>query len=215
MLPGDWTKGNQGHFKRIHNLAVAKFAAQTTGLKPALESVLFANNKTVASDAVQLIEISTVEWANEVDYPSVVSDGKLVNKLDKGVLLNAEKVGSLKLVKEHTHLEVLNNVALFKNKDRYELVSTNLEERNVLQAKAVDGNFPDYDKIFSDGSDVIAEININGVLLAELCKTLAGIGTLGNIVTLKIRKDGKPLEIHARSVETTQVGRALIMPMRG
>ena len=43
-----------------HNLAVAKFASQTKGLKPELEAVLFTNNKTVATDSTRLIEISTI-----------------------------------------------------------------------------------------------------------------------------------------------------------
>lgn len=75
-----------------HNLAVAKLAAKTT-IKPALASVAFCGNKTVATDSFRLVEVSTCD-EEEATVPVLVPAAKVSRlKLKKDAFVDLSDFG--------------------------------------------------------------------------------------------------------------------------
>lgn len=190
-----------------NNLAVVKCSAQTKGLRPALESVLFTNNKTVATDSFKIVEVSTPEIKDE--FPEIPNK-KALKDLEKPILLKAEQVADVKFFKKNKTLPILDNCILSSlDEKNYEITTTDLNKTNSVLVSKVDDNFPNYEPLFED-EKVKAEITINGQFLAELLEVLNGVNKYSHI-TLKI-KDTK-IELQTEG-ENNQKGRALLMAVR-
>lgn len=76
-----------------HNLAVAKIASKKTN-KPALASVAFCGNKTVATDSFRLVEVTTCD-EEEAHAPVLVPAAKVSRlKLRKDSFVELSEVGT-------------------------------------------------------------------------------------------------------------------------
>lgn len=194
-----------------NNLAVAAFAAKHR-IGKAIEYVLFRKDRTVATDSFLLIEVTTPKKKNQgiEDYPTLPAK-QVIRDSDDDMLLRAEQVRGLKMVKPMKHLEVMNNVVIADPgvEGKLEIVSANLEETQSVIADTGKEKFPDYEKLFVHEG---FEITVNPEYLAKVLKAAAGVNP--GEVTLKIQTDSKlkPIEVHAEGRDEQKL-RALVMPI--
>ena len=175
-----------------HNQAVAKFAAKTC-VKPVLASVLFTNEKTIATDSSRLLEVSSLRQEDDsenIDPTLILADSVRVIQLPKKRPTFWFKTATKKLVEIMTRDE----------RGAEKVFSTN---------DIIDEEFPDYEQLFPTEFDV--EIIMNGKLLGEM---LTEIGKMSkrSSVTIKI-KQGKPVVLISETDEGQKV-RGLIMQQR-
>jgi len=185
-----------------NNLNVAKFAS-TSDIRPELAGVLFTKSKTVATDAVRLIEVSTHAKLDVTKIPQAMQGFK-------PFIVNAKQLREVKLPHNKSIAELDTLAVKFRDDSKVELMTADKDgNQNVRVLRSIAGEFPDYEKIFPTGAPV-AEITINGEMIAELFATLAKIGNL-SMVTLKLYGKTKPVVLEAGNEQ--QKGRAMIMGM--
>lgn len=190
---------------------VSKFASKEN-YKPALSGVLFAKDKTVATDAYSLIEISTDKNLKIEEYPKV--HGHSAMHGTKPFLVPATAVKDLKIPKVTPSMTALESVALRHVDDKkvqFLISDGSIEGTKTQYAPRIDEAFPDYEQLFST-SEPHAELMVNGKYLMELAKALSALSPTDRI-TIKMYGKNKALELSAESNEGRQKGRALLMPL--
>jgi len=186
------------------NLECARFASKSDN-KPELASVFFRSDRTVATDGFRLLEVTT---------PTDVKPEEFNKDAMRGCapfLADAKAVAKIKISK-HKTLPALDNVAikhLDKDGATFLLIDDDLSQ-STITARVVDGKFPDYESIFPSGNPV-AEVTINGKLLAELLETMAKLNQLSS-VKIKFYANDKPFALFAEG--NGQAARGLLMPIR-
>ena len=190
-----------------HNLAVAKFAAKD-GIREEINAVLFAKEKTAATDGIRLLEVSVSTTGKAEEFPQI--DGISAMRGCSPFLVNAKQVAELK-PKGAKHLPITEFVALKHLDDkRVEFLTTDLESSRVSQARRIDGKFPDYEQIFPKDEPKV-RFKIDGAKLAELLKVMSELPQSGQVEVLCY---GGLLPIELRSDNGNQKARGLIMPIR-
>lgn len=196
-----------------HNLAVAKIAA-TSNLRKELTCVAFFKDKTVATDAFRLIEVSTPKGGHTIDdYPTIEGINIVKNIEKEPILLRAKTVQALKPVKATKSLPILNHIVLSsRGDDRFELVSTNLEDLKTETINAVvDKDFPKYEQVIPKGEPK-AIVRVNGKYLSEIVTLLGNLSALNHTVDIEIHGENQPIVIKAEG--NGQTGRGLVMPIK-
>lgn len=185
-----------------HNLSVVRFAAKD-GAKEELTGVLFTKDKTVATDAVRLLEVSVDTAVKVEDYPKV--QGNAAMHGCKPFLASVKQLNEIKI--RSGQMPILNCVAI-KHLDEksIEFMSTNLETADIKSVRRIDGKFPDYKKLFPI-SKPVAQFTIDGLKFAELLKVMSEIGKLG-AVQVRYYGTDKPIELRADA--ETQRSRGLM-----
>ena len=153
------------------NLSVAKIASKGNGLKPALESVMFTKNFTVATDSYRLIEISTPRSAKVSEFPKV--DGVSAMQGCSPFLVNAKMLKEKVKIPKKIILPILGHVAVKHIHDnRIEFYTTNGSNADVQNVQRINDKFPDYEKIFPTEKP-LAEIEVSGELLAGVLEIMS------------------------------------------
>ena len=176
-----------------NNLDVCKITSQY------YDRVLFTKNKTVATDAVRLIEITTPSSFDIADFP-----GQTVKDFEPFCVV-ADSLSNVKAPKKH-NLPICNNVAIEKIED-LSVTFQSVNGSNNVHKSEVD--FPEYEKLFPD-VEPMAEVKVNGKLLSEILVMLAKLDK-NKFVTLKLYGKNKSIILEAGNSE--QQGRALVMPI--
>ena len=190
-----------------HNLAVAKFAA-TGGAREELTGVLFTKEKTAATDSFRLLEVSVDSNLKVEDYPKTPQGGSVMRGC-KPFIVPAKALAEIKIPKSSKASPVLESVAIkYLDDKRVDFITTNLEAADVKTARCIDAKFPDYSEIFPK-HEPLAEMLINGELLAELVKVMSEINK-----ELRIKFYGKEKPVVIECGSATQKARGMIMPIR-
>ena len=188
-----------------HNLSVAKFAAKD-GIREELASVYFTSKLTAATDSIRLLEVSVSTTGNAEEFPKV--DDMSAMRGCSPFLVNAKQVAELK-PKGAKSLPIAEFVALKHLDDkRVEFLTTDVESSQVKQVRRIVGKFPDYEQIFPKGT-AVAEVVLNGEMLSELVKVMAG---LHEQVRVKFYGKEKPLVLECGT--ETQKARGLLQCIR-
>ena len=192
-----------------HNLNVAKFAAKGGG-RPELNGVYFTADKTVATDAIRLLEISTPANLPVADFPQV-GGVSAMRGAKPFILLGSMLRERVKLSNKKNSMPYERVMAIkHVHENRVEVLTTDgLRSFNTNIAR-LSGKFPDYEAIFPAGA-AKAEVVINGKLLAEMLEELAELDSLGN-VKIKFYAKDKPVVLEAGDLN--QNGRGMIMPIK-
>lgn len=194
------------------NWECQKFASKSE-LKPEIATVLFSKNKTVATDAFRLLEVTTDSSVNVKDFPRL-PDGKTAMMGFKPFMVPARAVAELAKMRtgKNSNLPILSYVAVSSvKKDSVEFIATDLEIGDTKVIRTIEGKFPDYEKLFNEAGNPVAEIKINGKLMAELLETMAKFNRIGE-VTIKFYGKNKALLFEAGN--NNQKARAALMPLR-
>lgn len=168
--------------------------------------MLFTPKKTVATDSFRLLEVSVSTIGKAEEFPQ--PDGMSAMRGCNPFLISAKQVAELK-PKGAKGLPITEFVAVKHLDDkRVEFLTTDLESSQVKQARRVDAQFPQYEQIFPQG-EAVAEVVLNGEMLAELVKVMAG---LHEQVKVKFYGKDKPLVFECGTTE--QKARGLLMPIK-
>ena len=191
-----------------NNLNITKIASKNEN-RPELTGVFFKSDKTVATDTFRLIEMSTPSNVKPEDYPKLPS-GKTAMRGCKPFIVSAKELSKIKIPNNKT-LPIVNHLAIGHVDDqRVELLTTDLETEQVKSLRRIDGNFPDYEKLFPVDKP-IAEVELNADYLSELLNIM---GKLNNLKSVKIKFHGpdKPLVLEASGPD--QKARGMLMLLR-
>ena len=181
------------------NLSVAKMASQSD-MKLALASVLFTKDKTVASDGVRLLEISTPKNAKVSEFPKAMQGCK-------PFLARARQIKDIKLLKN----SAMPLVAIKHLDDtRVEFITSVGDTITSHNVARVHEQFPDYNKIFPTEKP-LAEVELNGLLLAELLEVMSKLDRMSK-VKIKVYAPNKPVVLEAGDKEV-QFARGMLMCM--
>lgn len=189
------------------NLEVSRFAS-TNESRPELTGVFFTKDKVVATDSFKLVEITTPRGLKVEDYPKV--NGKAAMRGFKPFIVPAKELSKIK-ISSNKDLPMLNNMAVsYVDDKRVDFITTDLESVQVKSLRRIDGQYPDYERVFPK-SKPKAEVLINGDFLAEVAELLAKTNKLRSI-RVKFYGENMPLVIESSGEE--QTARAMVMPMR-
>jgi len=194
-----------------HNLAVAKIASKSE-VREELAGVYFTANKTVATDSVRLLEVTVPANVKPEDYPAV--EGATAMRGVQPFIVSAKMLRErVKLPKNiGSRLPILAHMAIKHLHDnRVEFLTTDLETANLVTVKRIMGKYPDYEKIFPTGEPV-AEVEVNGEMLAEMLVILAKLGGANKAIKIKFYGNGAPVTLEAGN--DNQKGRGMVMPLR-
>jgi len=187
---------------------ICKFASKSE-TRPELAGVFFKTDRVVITDGFRLIEMTVPSDIKIEDYPKV--QGKSAMRGFKPFIISAKELSKIKIPKNKT-LFILNNIAVnYVDDQRVELMTTNLETADIKSFKRIDGQFPDYEKIFPTG-EVKAEISCNGEMLAEMLEVMSKLDNNNKTVKIKFYGDNIPLVLEAKN--NNQEARSLLMPLR-
>jgi len=199
------------------NNLLAVNAASDNKVYPSLSVLHVRADRTVATDAHRLIEVSMTDQENAKDFPAIPGNNGGPAADLKPFSIGADDVKSLlKAVPKKTRTPILLNALIdvaATNANGHAVVSvTDLQTPITMSLVKVDGDFPNYELVFPKENPVIT-IGFNPDLLADTLKTISKI-TDGAGVTVELFGPDKPLLIHGENKETGQKVRALVMPMR-
>ncbi len=189
-----------------NNLKVARVASKDSN-RVELSSVYFTKDKTVATDSYCLVEMTTPQGLDIKDFP-VVDKKRAIGF--KPFMVKAESLKDIKLPVK-TNLPILENLAVsYSDNDIVKLYTTDLTSGNVKAIKKVQGQFPDYEKIFPKKKARL-EFKMDAKLLK---KVLEAVGDLnkGNHITIKLYDINQAVVIEAEN--ENQKARAMIMPIK-
>ncbi|MDP3956856.1 MAG: hypothetical protein Q8P97_02570 [bacterium] len=191
-----------------NNLAVAKFCARD-GYKPEIAGVYFTKEKTCATDAIILLEMSVDSSQKVEDYPKVQKASAM--RGFKPFIVSKEWISKVKIPQSRL-LPILNNVAVKHiKKDKVEFMMTeDATTAQIFSVPRVEGKFPDYEDIFPKGKPV-AQFSINGEKFAELLKVMSGL-PLNKKVKVSFYGAEKPVVLEAGN--DTQRSRGMISVLR-
>ena len=188
-----------------HNLNVAKIASKSE-MKPALASVMFKKDRTVATDGFRLLEVTVPADVKPEEFPAV--DGKSAMRGCEPFLVPAKSVREIKLLK-NKNLPMLENMAIKHIDGKHiEFMTTDLSASQIKSVNRIDDKFPEYEQIFPTGKPE-AVLFVNAKLLGEM---LSIMGELNEQITFKIYGSEKPAVMECGI--SNQKARALIMPIR-
>jgi DNA polymerase III sliding clamp (beta) subunit (PCNA family) len=174
-----------------NNLSVVKLTSTSKQkFKPELCSVLFTENKTVATNSFELIEISTPKNDEKVKPFKFMVQGDIVKCLPNMYELDAT------YSKEKHTVEFSTANALFENK-----ITVNEQE----------GEYPDYKTIIPDDKKIQSKVVLNAFYIQDVISILKNVSGKNGRITIKFFGEGKPVLFEAHNDK--QEGRALIMPM--
>lgn len=177
-----------------NNLNVAKIS-ERDGDKPALGSVMFTKNKTVAANCYSLLEMSA---------PSDVKPEAFSKEAMRGCkpfLLPAKEVSKIKIPKKNIAIKHI-DVKVIK------LFSYDNGDIDIIR---IDDKFPEYERLFPI-KEPIAEVLINGEMLAKMLVIMSKLSEDTKMVKIKFYEDEKPLVLTADN--GNQSCRGLIMPLK-
>ena len=190
-----------------NNLSVVKMAAKNHP-RPELNSVLFKKNLTCATDGVRLLEVSIPQmppnvWPVVPDVPAM--KGCKPFMVEAGAL--AEKVKPPR----KPVLQVYENISI-KHLDDHKaefIVASDPESASVVAIRRVDGEFPDYERLFPNDYNAVAELTVNGALMSELLKVMSD---LNEQVIIRFYGKDKPMTLQCKTGR--QTARGLMMPIK-
>lgn len=192
-----------------HNLAVARIAAREANGRKEITGVYFTRDKTAATDRFRLLEITAPAGLKPEDFPQV--QGSSAMRGVKPFIVDAKGLKAVKLPSKQASLPILNTFAIKHLDDkRADFIVSDLETAQVHSVRRVEGEFPDYEKLFPAEKPEM-ELTINGHIFAELLEI---ISELDNSRQVKIKLYGATRPVVLEVAGVSQKGRALIMPIK-
>jgi DNA polymerase III sliding clamp (beta) subunit (PCNA family) len=192
-----------------NNLAVVKIASKKS-YNSVLTGVLFAKDKTVATDSFMLCEVTVPKDQKIEEFPA----GETAILQDtEPFIVNGDGIRAIKLPsgKASKNLPVLENLAIREVADNtVQFFTTDLVSSNSPRINRIIGDFPDYEPLWPTG-EIKAEIRLDANKLRSLLEVLAGLDKFG-YVDIKLYADGLPMVITAGT--DNQSGRAMLMPVK-
>lgn len=190
------------------NLSVAKMASKSTATRPELTGVYFKRDRTVATDGVCLLEMTTPTGLDIADWPKV--KGITAMRGCSPFIVKASMLAERVKLPKKASLPILECAAISHIADGHfvEFITTDLETTNRNRIAQIDGTFPDYEKIFPTGEPV-AEITVNAEAFAGL---LTVMSKLKNKVKISFHSKDKPLVLWCE--DNQQQARGLMMGMK-
>lgn len=187
-----------------HNLNVSKIASKSES-QPELSGVFITRNFTVATDRYRLLEV-TAPKDQVKDFPQVL--GRTAMHGMKPVIVNAEALRKVKPPVKF-RLPILENIAISHRDDqRVDFIKGIGDDAAICSVPVIDGQYPDYQKIFPVGKPQ-AEVVVNAKLLSELLDIMS---KLNEQIKIKIYGTEKPILIEGETPK--QKARGLIMPIK-
>lgn len=193
-----------------NNLNCAAIASKEL-TREELSGVFFTENKSVATDAVRLLEVSVSKEQTAEAFAKLVKlRGESALLGMKPFIVPAKDIKEIKLPKDKSF--IIANYAGVKHIDdkKVEFITATTEAVNIKSMRRIDGKFPDYENLFPWGNPV-AEVSVNGQLLAELLAIMAKLDRTA-AVKIKIYGSLKPVVLEAGNER--QKARGMIMGIK-
>lgn len=196
-----------------HNLAVAKFA-NPAKIRPEMNSVLFTEKHTVATDSFRLMRVSTPEG----DYP--MDNVKPIDTGD-GILLPLDVVKAIKLPKAEKHIQGVDSMVITEKDESMSPASVSIKTvhltdgvTDTVTANEVGGTFPKYESILKDAEkEQSVEVTLNAAYLAEMFAVISKMQSGSKQVTLRVPlAKNKPILLRGKTAEEQDI-EAIVMPM--
>jgi len=110
---------------------------------------------------------------------------------------------------------ISNAVITHADKDNVEIGKTDLESYNSVMSRTIQGEYPDYNKVFPTGQKC-QKIQVNAEYLYSLLAFFKDfVDNHSKIITLEIPiKNDMPIQITAERQESKQTAIALLMPVK-
>jgi DNA polymerase III sliding clamp (beta) subunit (PCNA family) len=190
-----------------NNLSLTKFASKSE-TRPELAGVFVTDKVTVATDTFRLVEMTLPADVKVEDYPEV--NGKKAMRGWKPFIVPAKELAKIKIPNSKS-LPLLNHVAIgYVDANKVEFMTTDLENQETKTLRRIDGEFPEYSKLFPAGEAKV-ELSVNAEFMADILEVLGKMNSL-NSVKIKLYGDNMPVVFEAEG--NGQKSRAMLMPLR-
>lgn len=187
------------------------------GVRQNLSGVYFHDKKAVGCNGHVLVRVPNIDTPSE-EFPNFEGYTPLNN--EECVSIPADTCERMKksLPKKMNHLPILKNAMLSRNgeeKTRF-LISTDLENKNIISFNPVEATFPDYERLFPK-KEPKAVISINPDYLVMIGKFISNCQKQNGqkSVTLEIHGTTEPIYFYANDMGQGRTIDGLIMPVRG
>ena len=192
-----------------NNFVIAKLCAKEVG--NTLNTIRVTPTETAVTDGHLLVVVKGDEQETE-DFPKVSGIQPETDfipfTLDKEVALSVAK--SVKKSK----MPILQNIMIGTNENGKYMVTTNLEQTNIVPVKDNSGSFPDYSKVIPSEESTKFSIKFDLNKLVPLLSTLKDISNTysdGKWAKFSFTDNEKALRIDLKTEEEQEVI-AVIMP---
>ena len=196
-------------------LQVAK-AASTDATRYTLNGIkIEADGTTVATDGNILVRYRPREMPSPTDYPVIPGCSPVDAEPLVPFILSTKDALSVAKLPGKTKLPILDFIALDTAKTNAGesacFAATDLQAVKMLAPKKIDGEFPDYDKIFPDPTvPPSARVGFTVAVLQKALTTLQACGATH--IVMESRGECDPVEITAST--DAGVMYAMVMPAR-
>jgi len=177
-----------------------------------------SDGRTVATDGHRLYTVTPPPDADDAEYPDVGDVPATLDPLADFSMPRdvAERIA--KALPKKPRLAILGSarldVAATNADGKVRVVVTDLDTVTPIEARKVDGDFPDWRQVLPEG-DPVASFTVNGRYLADVAKAAADFsGTRGCAVRVECFGELSPIRFTAENPETGQTFVGVVMPMR-
>ena len=192
-----------------HNLDIVKIVNRKS-TREELKGVLFTKDKTVATDAIRLLEVSVPQDVKAEDFPQV--EGSSAMRGCEPFLLNAQWIKDRLSVPQVKTMPVLNHAAvkhIHDNKVEFLTTHDGVTAELTLIPRIIE-KFPTYEQLFPTKEATMTLI-MDGEKLAELLKVMSA---LHNQITIKVYGKDEAVMLQCEDKTHKQGARAVMMPIR-
>lgn len=174
------------------NLLCQRFAAKSD-TRPGLSGIYVTKDKTVATNAVILVEIDKPEQPDD-GYPEFPNFN--IADSDPHILpLEAAKQIESNLKKIKATLPIFQNALPIKSGDNVGYLTTDMATINPVIYKPIDEQFPEYQSIIPKDEDAIGEVNLSPEYLEIIAKTFKD--AKAQSLTIRLYKQNLPVKFNA------------------
>lgn len=208
---------NQGTFLNKFNFLIHTFCGKQM-TRPEIGGIFVSPKETCATDSFKIIKVSTPKNLDVNDYPVIPNRPKPISNF-KSFILSREKAKSIVSIfssqKDSESLPLLNNAVIVRNdKERVEIGKTDLESYDSVMSRKLEGEFPNYNKMFVENGKFI-EIDVNQKFLKEVVDFYVNfVDSPTGGVKIKIPiKGGEAIRFYAKRKDGQETN-ALLMPIK-
>ena len=198
-------------FYNKHNIAIAKIVEKVPGHTPRFRAVYFMPDRTMATDAFRLMEITTPKQTE-----NAITKGIAITDTDGPIAVTPEALENIDMKKASEMYPYMYFSKLAKDTTTMELYTGGEGGIIKVDSSRQHEEMPKYQEILKGAEErKSCTIHVNGKYLADLVKILNDLGDNAGIDISVPLEDTqrKPLMITARNTGTGQVGKALLMPI--
>lgn len=193
-----------------HNLNVAK-AASPEESRFTLNAIRVTPKETIATDGHILVRCTTPKGVNAVDFPEVPGQPAATDEFVPFNLPAKAALEAVKALPKKNTYPIIQNAAVSVN-GHAQVMVTDLE--NPRTFRAVEGSFPDYERVIPDLAKSTFSISLDAALLRTICEQVIGFkGKDQAIVKLWFEKNDRAVYFRSAGGDE-QVLDGCIMPCR-